>query len=68
MVQKIAITLDEQTVRHLDRSVREGRYPSRSKALQSAADLLLEREKRTRLLRELDKLDPDEEQALANLY
>jgi hypothetical protein len=34
-------------------------------ALQSAANLLSEREKRTRLLRELAKLNPKEEQQLA---
>jgi Arc/MetJ-type ribon-helix-helix transcriptional regulator len=65
MVRKIAVTLDQKTVGDLDRWVREGRYPNRSRALQSAVDLLSEREKRTRLSRELAKIDPQEERELA---
>ena len=65
MVQKIAVTLDRKTVDDLDRWVREGRYPNRSRALQSAVDLLAEREKRTRLARELAKLDRRQEQRMA---
>jgi len=61
MVQKIAVTLDRRTVADLDRWVREGRYPNRSRALQSAVNLLSEREKRSRLARELNKIDPKEE-------
>ena len=65
MVQKIAVTLDRRSVADLDRWVKDGKYPNRSRALQSAVDLLTEREKRTRLARELAKLDPREEQQLA---
>jgi Arc/MetJ-type ribon-helix-helix transcriptional regulator len=65
MVQKIAVTLDQKTVADLDRWVKEGKFPNRSRALQSAVDLLMEREKRTRLARELAKLDPHEEKQLA---
>ena len=65
VVQKIAVTLDRKTVADLDRWVKEGKYPNRSRALQSACDLLSEREKRTRLLRELEKLNPQEEKQLA---
>jgi Arc/MetJ-type ribon-helix-helix transcriptional regulator len=65
MVRKIAVTLDQKTVGDLDRWVREGRYPNRSRALQSAVNLLSEREKRTRLSRELTKIDPHEERELA---
>jgi Arc/MetJ-type ribon-helix-helix transcriptional regulator len=65
MTQKIAVTLDRRTVDDLDRWVREGRYPNRSRALQSAVDLLAEREKRTRLARELAKLDRRQEQQMA---
>ena len=65
MVQKIAVTLNLATVADLDRWVSEGRYPNRSRALQSAVNLLAEREKRTRLSRELSKLDPAEERLLA---
>ena len=65
VVQKIAVTLDQRTVADLDRWVREGRYPNRSRALQSAVNLLSEREKRTRLARELAKIDPKAEMQLA---
>lgn len=65
MVQKLAVTLDKKSVADLDRWVREGKYPNRSRALQSAVDLLVEREKRTRFARELAKLDPTEEQRMA---
>jgi Arc/MetJ-type ribon-helix-helix transcriptional regulator len=65
MVQKIAVTLEKRTVEDLDRWVREGRYPNRSRALQAAVNLLSEREKRTRLDRELAKLDRKEEQKMA---
>jgi Arc/MetJ-type ribon-helix-helix transcriptional regulator len=65
MVQKIAVTLDRKTVADLDRWVKEGKFPNRSRALQSAVDLLSEREKRTRLVRELSKIDPIEEKQLA---
>lgn len=65
MVQKIAVTLDRKTVADLDRWVREGKYPNRSRALQSAVDILNERDKRTRLARELAKLDPNQEKQLA---
>jgi len=65
MVRKIAITLESRTVQDLDRWVREGRYPNRGRALQSAVDMLAARESRQRLARELSKLDRAEEQRLA---
>jgi Arc/MetJ-type ribon-helix-helix transcriptional regulator len=65
VVQKIAVTLEQRTVADLDRWVKEGRYANRSRALQSAVNLLSEREKRTRLARELNKIDPREETLLA---
>lgn len=66
VMSKIAVTLDRKTVADIDRWVREGRYPNRSRALQCAVELLSEREKRTRLVRELAKLDPVEEKKLAD--
>lgn len=45
--------------------VREGKHPNRSRAVQAAVNLLSEREKRTRLARELAKLDHREEQRMA---
>jgi Arc/MetJ-type ribon-helix-helix transcriptional regulator len=65
MVQKVAVTLDKKNVEDLDRWVREGRYPNRSRALQAAVNLLSDREKRTRLARELSKLDRGEEMRMA---
>jgi Arc/MetJ-type ribon-helix-helix transcriptional regulator len=65
VVQKIAVTLDQRTVADLDRWVKQGKYPNRSRALQSAVNILSEREKRTRFVRELAKIDPQEEKQLA---
>ena len=65
MMQKIAVTLNPNTVADLDRWVREGRYPNRSRALQSAVDFFAQRDKRNRLVRELNKLDRAEESLLA---
>jgi Arc/MetJ-type ribon-helix-helix transcriptional regulator len=65
MVRKVAVTLETKTVAELDRWVREGRCPNRSRALQRAVDLLEEREKRSRLALELAKLSPAEERAIA---
>jgi len=65
MMRKIAVTLEQGTVAVLDRWVREGKYRNRSRALQSAADLLAERDRGSRLARELAKIDPVEEKALA---
>lgn len=65
MVRKIAVTLNPNTVADLDRWVREGRFPNRSRALQSAVDYFAERDKRNRLVRELNKLDRAEESRLA---
>jgi Arc/MetJ-type ribon-helix-helix transcriptional regulator len=65
VVQKIAVTLDQKTVVDLDRWVKEGKYSNRSRALQSAVNILSEREKRTGLVRELAKIDPKEEKQLA---
>lgn len=65
VVRKIAVTLDQRTVADLDRWVKEGKYPNRSRALQSAVNILTEREERTRLVRELAKIDPKEEKQLA---
>ena len=65
MVHKIAITVDEKSLRDIDRLVQEGRYSNRSRAVQSALVLLTERDRRARLNRELNKMDPAAEQQLA---
>lgn len=62
---KVAIALERETLRRLDRLVEEDLYPSRSQAVQAAIEEKLERLDRTRLARECHKLDPDFEKALA---
>lgn len=63
---KVGITLDERVLRVVDRWVRQGRYPNRSQAIQSALREKMERWKRTRLTEELSRLDRDAERALAD--
>jgi Arc/MetJ-type ribon-helix-helix transcriptional regulator len=65
MARKISVTLETETIAELDRWVREGKYLNRSRALQSADDLLAEQDRRRRLARELAKLDRREEQRMA---
>jgi Arc/MetJ-type ribon-helix-helix transcriptional regulator len=62
---KIAITIDQGTLLRLDRLVTQKVFPSRSNAIQVAIQEKIERLDRTRLARECAKLDPREEQALA---
>jgi len=63
---KVAITLDEELLKKLDRQVREGKFPNRSRAIQEAVEEKLARLDRTRLIRESAKLDPGIEQKLAD--
>ena len=62
---KVAITLEETLLTQVDRWVREGKYPNRSKAIQAAVQEKLDRSRRRRLAEEAAKLDPKEERALA---
>jgi len=62
---KIAITLDSETLQEIDRWVRAGRFPNRSRAIQTALAEMLARRKRRRLIEELAKINPQEEHALA---
>ena len=62
---KIAITIDQGTLLRLDRLVTQKVFPSRSNAIQVAIQEKIERLDRVRLARECAKLDPREEQALA---
>jgi Arc/MetJ-type ribon-helix-helix transcriptional regulator len=67
MVERVAVSLDSQVLRNLDKWVAEGKYASRSKALQAALDLLTKQEeKQARLAFELAKLDPAEERSMAD--
>jgi metal-responsive CopG/Arc/MetJ family transcriptional regulator len=63
---KIAITIDQQLLIRLDQLVKERRFPNRSRAVQEALRDKLDRLERTRLARECAKLDPDQEQQLAD--
>ena len=62
---KIAITLDAQTLRRVDRLVRDARYPNRSQAIEAAVAEQLARLERRRLADECAKLDPAAERAMA---
>ena len=63
---KIAITLDEGTLTEIDRLVRQGVFPNRSRAIEAAVSERLQRDHRSRLARECARLDKHEEQALAD--
>ena len=65
MAKKAPATPEAETVQSLDRRVSEGKFPNRSWAIQRAAGLPTQRDQRERLSRELSKLDPNEERALA---
>lgn len=64
---KVAITIEEDLLRRLDRLVSERRFPNRSQAIQTAVREKIERLERGRLARECAKLDADEERRLAEL-
>jgi Arc/MetJ-type ribon-helix-helix transcriptional regulator len=62
---KIAITIQEHLLDQLDRLVRAGVFPNRSKALQKAVEEKLARLDRGRLSRECAKLEKKSERSLA---
>ncbi len=63
--EKIAITMDENTLHRLDRLVKDRVFPNRSKAIQDLVEEKLKKLERTRLARECAKLDPVGEKAMA---
>ena len=63
---KVAISVEKETLEHLDRLVRDKVFPSRSRAIQEAIQEKLARLQQTRLAEECAKLDPVAEQALAD--
>jgi Arc/MetJ-type ribon-helix-helix transcriptional regulator len=63
---KIAISLDPKALRDIDRLVKSGRYPSRSKLVQDALFEKLQRIDHSRLATECAKLTLPEERVLAN--
>lgn len=64
--EKIAITLDSESVTELDRLVGERIFSSRSQAIQQAVSEKLLRMKHTRLAAECAKLEASEEQRMAD--
>jgi metal-responsive CopG/Arc/MetJ family transcriptional regulator len=63
---KIAISIDHTLLRQLDHLVKKRVFRSRSEAIQTAVSEKLAHENRSRLARECARLDPREEQALAD--
>jgi metal-responsive CopG/Arc/MetJ family transcriptional regulator len=63
---KIAISVDQATLKKLDRLVKSKVFPSRSRAFQRAIEEKLEKLDRSRLAKECAKMDPKYEQALAD--
>jgi len=63
---KVAITIEEELLRRVDRLVAEKKFPNRSRAIQDAVKEKLERIDRGRLARECAKLDPRAERKLAD--
>ncbi len=64
---KIAISLDETTLRTLDRLVAARVFPNRSRAIEEAVREKLVRVRHARLARECAKVDP-EERAMAEEF
>jgi Arc/MetJ-type ribon-helix-helix transcriptional regulator len=62
---KIAITLDRELVKEIDRGVRSGLYRNRSRAIEEAVREKLDRHQRRRLSVEARKLSRKEERGLA---
>lgn len=63
--KKVAVTLSTAILEELDALIAERRFPDRSRAVETALAEKLERLSHARLAREVAKLDPVEEKALA---
>ena len=64
--QKVAVTIEKDLITKLDRMVSEGKYSSRSSAVEDAVIERINKAERSRLAEESAKLDPAFEQALAD--
>jgi metal-responsive CopG/Arc/MetJ family transcriptional regulator len=64
-VVKVAITLEQETLRRVDALVAQRVFPNRSRAVQAALKEKLDRLAGSRLAQECAKLDPHEEKAMA---
>ena len=62
---KVAITLDENLLKRLDRLVKNRMFENRSRAIQEAVSEKLARLERSRLAKECAKLDRKSEQTMA---
>ena len=62
---KIAITIDDHTLKQLDLLVKSKLFPNRSRAIQEAIAEKLSRLEKRRLAQECAKLDPAYEQSLS---
>ena len=63
---KVAITIEEQLLKRIDRLVAQRRFPNRSRAIQEAVRDKLDRLERGRLARECAKLNRSAEQRMAD--
>ena len=63
--QKVAVTIEKNLIMKLDRMVSDGKFSSRSSAVEDAVIEQLTKIERSRLAEESAKLDPSFEQALA---
>jgi len=63
--KKIAITMDKELIREIDRGVKSGVFKNRSRAIEEAVKEKIEKQKKSRLVAEAKKLDPKEERSLA---
>ena len=64
-VAKLAISMNSKTLRRLDSLVHRRYFPNRSKAIQEAVEEKLGRIDKSRLALECEKLNPNDEQKLA---
>ena len=62
---KVAISINKETLQKLDNLVKNHVFPNRSRAIQEAVEEKLNRMQRTRLAEQCAKLDPIDEQVLA---
>ena len=63
---KVAITIEEQLLKRIDRLVAQRKFPNRSRAIQEAVRDKLDRLERGRLARECAKLNRSAEQRMAD--
>jgi len=62
---KVAISINKEILKKLDDLVKEEVFPNRSRAIQQAVEEKLNRINQTRLAEQCAKLDPVDEQSLA---